>query len=93
MSIFKGSRYEYSTIDYVATNSNLIEEPIVFYTASGFGLTKYWEHTYVSGERLDHISYKYYKNSEYWWLIAEYNPVIVDFTNIKPGTILRVPNV
>ena len=93
MSIFKGSRYEYSTVDYVATNSTLVEEPIVLYTASDLGLTSYWEHTYVEGERLDSISYKYYNNSQYWWLIVEYNPEINDFINVTPGTILRVPNV
>lgn len=93
MSIFKGSRYEYSTIDYVATTSELIEEPIVFYRPSELGLTRYWEHTYIKGERLDSLSYKYYKNPEYWWLIVEYNPAIIDFINIKPGTVLRVPNV
>jgi nucleoid-associated protein YgaU len=93
MSIFKGSRYEYSTIDYVATTAGLVEEPIVLYTASDLGLTSYWEHTYTQGERLDSLSYKYYKNPQYWWLIAEYNPEINDFINITPGTILRVPNV
>ena len=41
MSIFKGSRYEYSTVDYVATNSTLVEQPIVLYTASDLGLTSY----------------------------------------------------
>lgn len=93
MSIFKGSRYEYSVIDYVATSLELIEEPIVLYSASDLGLTTYWEHTYVEGERLDSISHTYYKNSQYWWLIVEYNPAIEDFINIKPGTILRIPNV
>jgi hypothetical protein len=93
MSIFKGSRYEYSTIDYVATTAGLIEKPIVLYTASDLGLTSYWEHTYIQGERLDAIAYKYYKNSEYWWLIVEYNPEINDFINLTPGTILRVPSV
>jgi hypothetical protein len=93
MSIFRGSRYEYSTIDYVATTAELVEEPIVLYTASDLGLTRYWEHTYVEGERLDSIAYKYYKNSEYWWLIVEYNPQINDFINLTAGTVLRVPNV
>lgn len=93
MSIFKGSRYEYSTIDYVATDASLVEEPIVLYTASDLGLTSYWEHTYVQGERLDSIANKYYKNPKYWWLIVEYNPEITDFIDITPGKILRVPNV
>jgi hypothetical protein len=92
MSIYKGSRYEYSTIDYVATN-NYVEKPIVFYTFSDLGFVNYWEHTFLQGERLDQLADRYYKNSEYWWVIAEFNPAIIDLNNIKPGTILKVPNV
>lgn len=93
MTIFKGSRYEYSTIDYVSSSLSLIEEPVVLYSASDLGLTNYWEHTYVEGERLDQLSFKYYRNSQYWWVIVEYNPAIEDFISIKPGTVLRIPNV
>ena len=93
MAIFKGSRYEYSVIDYVASSLDLIEEPVVLYSASDLGLTSYWEHTYVEGERLDQLSFKYYKNPQYWWVIVEYNPAIEDFINIKPGTVFRIPNV
>lgn len=93
MTIYKGSRYEYSTIDYVATDSSLEEKPVVIYTVSDLGLTDYWEHTYMQGERLDQLSYKYYKRPEYGWLIAEYNPAIEDFNNIPAGTVLKIPNV
>jgi hypothetical protein len=93
MTIYKGSRYEYSTIDYVSTKDGNPEEPIVFYTFSDIGLINYHEHHYMAGERLEQIAYKYYNNPEYWWVIPEYNPEILDFTNIKPNTILRIPNV
>jgi phage tail protein X len=93
MTIYKGSRYEYSTIDYVATDEALEEKPIVYYSVSDLGLTNYWEHTYMQGERLDQLSYKYYKRPEYWWLIVEYNPAITDFNNIPAGTVLKIPNV
>ena len=96
MTIYRGSRYEYSTIDYVATDptdTTFTEKPIVLYTFSKLGVLNYWEHTYVQGERLDQISFKYYKRPEYWWIIPEFNPDIGDFSNITPGTILRIPNV
>lgn len=93
MTIFRGSRYEHSTIDYVATNQKLIEKAVVLYTFSNLGLVKYWEHTYVQGERLDQIAYKYYKRPEYWWLIPEFNPALSDINNITPGTVLKIPNV
>jgi nucleoid-associated protein YgaU len=93
MTIYKGSRYEYSVIDYVATSVDGSPDPVVFYEFSDIGKISYYEHTYVYGERLDQIAHKYYKNPEYWWIIPEYNPEISDFTNITPGTILRIPRV
>lgn len=93
MTIFKGSRYEYSVIDFVATNQSAQQHPIVFYYTGSFGLVTYREHVYVQGERLDQLANTYYKNPEYWWIIPEYNPQIEDFTNISPGTIIRMPNV
>jgi hypothetical protein len=93
MTIYKGSRYEYSTIDYVATNTDYVEKPLVLYAFTNLGLVNYWQHTYQSGERLDQIAYKYYKRPEFWWVIPEFNPGIDDFNNITPGTVLVIPNV
>ena len=91
--IFKGSRYQFSTVDFFSTKTTKSEQPVIFYTFSKLGLLSSWEHQYVQGERLDQIASKYYQNPKSWWLIAEYNPQIVDFTTITPGTILRIPNV
>ena len=93
MPIFKGSRYEYSTIDYVSTKTNNPAYPVVFYEFSPLSKITYFYHAYVSGERLDQLAQQYYKNPLFWWIIPEYNPEILDFTNIKPGTLLRIPNV
>jgi len=93
MTIFKGSRYEYSVVDFVATKSVSHPNPIVFYYSNRLGQVTYHEHTYVEGERLDQLANTYYKNPEYWWIIPEFNPQIPDFTNIAPGTVIRMPNV
>jgi len=93
MTIYKGSRYEYSTIDFVSTTAGGQANPIVFYEFSTLGTLTYFEHQYVQGERLDQIANKYYKDSEYWWIIPEFNPQIVDFTDIPEGTVLKIPNV
>lgn len=93
MSIFQGSRYEYSTVDFISTETNGDSYPVVFYEFSNLGFISYTEHAYVQGERLDELSYKYYQRSGYWWWILEYNPNISDPFNIEPGTVLRIPNV
>ena len=93
MAIYRGSRYEYSTVDYFSTTVNGTEEPVVFYSFSDLGYVRYWQHTYVEGERLDQIAYQYYQRPQYWWIIPEYNPEITDLNNIPAGTVLRIPNV
>lgn len=93
MSIYKGSRYEYSTIDYFRTTETGTDKPYVMYQFSNLGLTNYWEHVYKQGERLDQIAFKYYNRPEFWWVIPEYNPSISDINNIAPGTVLKIPNV
>ena len=93
MAIYKGSRYEYSTVDYFSPKIDQEDNVVVFYEFSELGLVEYWEHIYVQGERLDQIAYKYYKRPGYWWIIPEFNPSITDILNIAPGTTLRIPNV
>lgn len=93
MSIFKGSRYEYSTVDFFSTTPDGPENPVVFYQFSSLGLVRYWIHEYIAGERLDQIAYKYYQKPEFWWIIPEYNPELEDITAIPAGTLLRIPNV
>jgi hypothetical protein len=92
MTIYTGSRYEYSTIDFVSKTINGPQNPIVFYSITQANPLNYYEHVYVDGERLDQISIKYYKTPFLWWLIPEFNPQ-VDFTNIPAGTVLRIANV
>jgi len=93
MTIYKGSRYEYSTIDFISKTVGGYANPIVFYQFSTLGKINYFEHSYLPGERLDQIAATYYKNPEFWWLIPEFNPQITDFTNIPVGTVLKIPNV
>lgn len=91
--IYKGSRYEYSTIDYFTASPNGANTPIVFYEMIGASTLTYRLHTYIQGERLDQLAVKYFKSAISWWLIPEFNPEIIDFNNIEPGTVLRIPNV
>lgn len=93
MAIYNGSRYQYSNIDYVKTNDIDPALPIVFYEFTVFGTMSYQLHTYVQGERLDQISFRYYKRPDFWWAILEANPQITDPTSITPGTSIRIPRV
>lgn len=93
MGIFQGSRYEYSVIDFVATSDNADANAVVFYSFDELGTFSYIEHTYVQGDRLDNIAQRYYDRPDMWWTILDHNPEISDPDNIKPGEVLRIPNV
>jgi hypothetical protein len=93
MSIKKGSRYEYSTVDFLSVKVDDSLSPVVFYEFPGTVEISYYEHEYVDGERLDQISTQYYNKPDLWWLIADYNPQILDILNIPTGAILKVPRV
>jgi len=93
VAIYKGSRYEYATVDYVAKTLSGPSHPIVFNTIQTFTLLNYQTYTFTEGDRLDSISNKFYSNSGFWWYIVMANPGITDFTNIAPGTVLRIPSV
>lgn len=93
MSIYQGSRYEYSVVDFVSITVDGDENPIVFYEIPEPGTFAYQNYTVVFGDRIDLISYKFYGRSDLWWVILDKNPQILDGWSLKAGTILRIPNV
>lgn len=90
MSIYRGSRYEDSVVDYVITETNGDALPVVFYEFSSFGFIQYVEHTLLEDERLDQIANRFYKNPKLWWLIPEINPQIKDTLTIPAGTKVKI---
>lgn len=93
MTIHIGSRYEDSVVDFVAFSSNGDAAPIVFYEFSDIGQIQYIEYLWKEGDRLDQVAAKFYQYPDHWWIIAEYNPHVVDPQNIPAGTKLRIPSV
>lgn len=91
MAIKKGSRYEYSTIDFFSLANNAPQVPVVFYEFPGESYIEYQIHYTLEKERLDQIAYKYYARPEMWWKLMDYNPEVTDPINIPAGTALRIP--
>ena len=44
-----------------------------------------------TGDRLDTLAYKYYKDTSLWWIIASANNIHNAPFGLKDGTILRIP--
>jgi nucleoid-associated protein YgaU len=91
MTIYLGSRYENSTVDFVDFSGQGYGAPIVYYRFNGIGRLTYNTYTWKEGDRLDKLSSDSYHYADDWWRIAEANPEIVDLQNIAPGTVLRIP--
>lgn len=47
----------------------------------------------VEGDTVDNLAYRFFDKGQLWWLIADANPEILDWTTLKAGTVLRVPYV
>ena len=43
-------------------------------------------------DKLEHLSYRFYKNSELWWVIARANNISKGTIFLEPGKQLRIPN-
>jgi hypothetical protein len=48
-------------------------------------------HILSLGERLDTLAFKYYGDSDYWWVIALANRIMDPFS-LVPGQQLRIPS-
>lgn len=93
MTIYLGSRYETSLVDFISLSSSGDGFPVVFYEFSSLGQLTYSEYRWKAGDRLDQLAMTFYRDPEKWWIIAETNPEVLDIQNIPPGTVLRIPSV
>lgn len=42
-------------------------------------------------QRLDLISYVFYQEPRYWWVLAQYNNIVDPFTEVWAGRVLLIP--
>jgi phage tail protein X len=55
-------------------------------------LISYTYYRVIDGERVDTIAHDFYGRGDFWWMIADANPEILDWMALDPGTVIRVPN-
>lgn len=87
--IFKGSRYQntgtYSVTDSSGRNINALKIRFIPATPAGY------YHTFTADQRLDTISYGFYRNPEKFWLIADANSEMDPEDLLEPGRQLLIP--
>ena len=87
--IFRGSRYQnvgtYQAVDSNGRSTSALKIRLIPSTPAGF------IHSFTAGERLDLIAYKYYRNPEKFWLIADANDRMDPDDLAEPGNRLLIP--
>lgn len=91
MPIAADSRYVTATITTaVGPDGETRQEMRVAFPRSR--MISYTYYRVVDGERVDTIAKDFYGKGELWWMIADANPEVIDWFDLEPGTIIRVPN-
>jgi nucleoid-associated protein YgaU len=87
--VFKGSRYAnvgtYQASDAAGDTVTALNARFIPPTPAGY------LHTYTGDERLDLIAYKFYRNPEKFWLIADANTEMDPEDLLEPGRQLPIP--
>jgi nucleoid-associated protein YgaU len=87
--IFANSRYAASQVIALDKDGQVVNVIIQGQqTAQTFS---YVSHVLTTLDRLDNLSSQYFGDPTQWWVIANANPEIIDWTALTPGTIIRVP--
>lgn len=88
--ISANSRYASSQVVALTRNGQVVN---VIVPGEQTAVTfNYISHLLTDNDRLDNLSAQYYGDPTLWWQIANANPELdPDWTNIEPGTVIRVP--
>jgi phage tail protein X len=91
-SISLSSRYQRNRVGTVVSRNGVPRQAILHRYPTPL-LVQVVEHLWTSFDSIDILAARYYGNESSWWMIAEANPRILDWTSIPVGTIVRIPNV
>jgi len=87
--IFKGSRYaKTGTYDVTGPNGQPVKAlqiRVIPNRPAGFF------HTFRADERLDLLAFRFYRNPEKFWVIADANTEMDPEDLLQPGRLLRIP--
>lgn len=91
MAIDATSRYRTATIQTVTGPDATTRQEM----RPAFPRSRMFSYSYyrvTSADRIDTLAADNYGSGQLWWKIADANPEILDWTDLQPGTVLRIPN-
>lgn len=49
-------------------------------------------YTWADHDRVDSVARNFYGSETLWWNFAQANPQIMNWANVAPGTLIRIPS-
>ena len=84
------SRYRDSTTTLVSSNRGV--HLTVVPSAPSDWVFDFTYYRWRADDRLDLLPHSFYGDPRLWWMLADGNPEILDWTSLKVGQIIRVPS-
>lgn len=89
--IILGSRYQGEQL-YVQKEQDGAARQFVLRSALPSDTATTRNHVWESSDRIDRVAEKYLGSGDFWWMVMDRNPEVIDPHNISPGTVLRIPD-
>lgn len=87
-----GSRYANSSVVSIDNAAGIPIATIVPAPPGIYSFT-YTSYLFTGADRLDNLASRFYGDPTVWWNIARGNPEILDWSNVPPGTTIRIPDI
>ena len=96
--LFQNTNYDYATkldIGKFISLDNLRPSILTSWVISQIKQIQEYEVFQITKEAgyLDYIAYSKYQDHSYWWIIALYNDILDEETELSEGTTLKVPSI
>jgi phage tail protein X len=90
MAISRTSRYQRNATALVADRKGQLQLAVMQRSPTDQSL-RVSDYRWRSGERVDSVASEYYGSETSWWMYAEANPQVLDWTNPPAGLQIMVP--
>lgn len=92
MLISRTSRYQRNLISLVDDRNGTSRQYIVHRQPVAMVL-QVNDYLWRQDDRVDSLAASFYGSESSWWMIAEANPAVLDWSTVPAGTRIRVPRV
>lgn len=90
MAISLTSRYQRNSTALVQDRNGNLQLSVLRRAPAAQSL-RVSDYRWRDSERVDTVSTRYYQSESAWWMYAEANPEVLDWTQVAAGQQIRVP--